>query len=101
MKMEASFDVLLETDMFIIIADRDDGGRSVTNDAINVVDRVSHLVGGIGKRHLYYRDSTGRYDEMTVLDEAFKCFSPCTDNQQKALSNWVSFHPHNLIAGCL
>ena len=26
MKMEARFDVLLETDMFIMIVDRDDGG---------------------------------------------------------------------------
>lgn len=89
MKIEANFDVLLTTGMFIIIADRDDGGRSVTNDAANVVDRVSALVGGVGKRRLYYRDSAGRYDELKVRNESFAGFAPCSDHQQEAFSEWL------------
>lgn len=89
MKIEANFDVLLTTGMFIIIADSDDGGRSVTNDAASVVERVSMLSGGIGKRRLYYRDSAGRYDELKVKNEAFAGFAPCSDNQQVTFSEWL------------
>jgi hypothetical protein len=89
MKMEARFDVLLETDMFIMIVDRDDGGRSVTNDVCNVVQRLSSLLGGIGKRRVYYRDSQGRFDEIKVSDESFSGFGACSENQQIMLEGWM------------
>lgn len=99
MRMEARFDVLLETDMFIMIADRVDGGRSVTNDAHNVVHRVSSLLGGIGKRRLYYRDSQGRFDELRVVDEAFAGYAPCTDHQQITLEGWMQRGSRSAAAG--
>ncbi|GHB14634.1 hypothetical protein GCM10007159_41280 [Modicisalibacter luteus] len=76
--------------MFIVIADLDGGGRSVTNDADNVVRRVSHILGGIGRRRLYYRDSYGRYDELRVVNEQFSRFAACSEKQQHAIAGWVS-----------
>ncbi|PXX95901.1 hypothetical protein [Halomonas sp. LBP4] len=99
MKMEASFDVLLETDMFVMIADRDDGGRSVANDAENVVQRVSNLLGGIGKRRLYYRDSLGRFNELKVANEQFSGFATCTEHQQRTLADWIHhYQPSKVVS---
>ncbi len=89
MKEKSRFDVLLETDVFIMIVDRDDGGCSVTNDVCNVVQRLSSSLGGIGKRRVYYRDSQGRFDEIKVSDESFNGFVACSENQQIMLEGWM------------
>lgn len=80
----ATFEIRRISDTFIVLIDRDNGSRSVTNDAPWVIDQIQAVVpGGIGKRRVYYRDSSGRYDEMVLNDKGrFKRFAPCTEDQQ-------------------
>lgn len=49
---------------FIAITDLNRGGRSVTNDAENVIQDL--VAAGIDVNHytILYRDSTGRWDQM-------------------------------------
>ncbi len=89
--MKAHFEVVKVTDLFIVLIDLDNGGRSVTNDAENVVQQLQkNISGGIGNRVIYYRDTTGRYDRLTV-DKAgkFVGFAPCTNTQQTELAKMV------------
>lgn len=86
MHLEARYDVLICTDTLVLIADRNDGSRTVTNDADAVVWRVNKEIGGLGRRRLYYRDSDGRFDEIHVIEGRFSGFKPCNDNQQRFLN---------------
>lgn len=84
----ANHRIILITDTFVLIEDLNTG-RSVTNDAHNVVISVDReITGGLAQRHLYYRDSTGRYDELRHLDGRFVSFGPCSTQQQQFLSKF-------------
>lgn len=50
-----------------------DHGKSITNDADNVVARVADRLNG---RRLFYFDSMGRLDELVVRDGKFARFMP-------------------------
>lgn len=83
----SSYYVAEITDTRIIVVDRDEGGRSVTNDAENVVRQLGDSIqGGVGLRKIYYRDTDGRFDELVTEGGRFARFRPCTDGQQHQLS---------------
>jgi len=71
----ARFDIVKETEEYIIIQDLGpwDVHYTVTNDAEQVVKRLaSHLAG----RRLFYMDSAGETDELLVRDGEFVGFAP-------------------------
>jgi len=73
--MTADFDYRLEGDDILLIIDRNQGGRSVTNDAENVIATLADR-GVPVDRHIIYRDSIGRWDEMIVARGRFEGFAP-------------------------
>jgi hypothetical protein len=89
MDPSAQYDLVVATDLHILIRDRDQG-RSVTNDADNVVRRIDDQLGGIGKRRLFYRDTMGRFDELIVRDGRFLGFAPCSIQQQAIFRDWCN-----------
>lgn len=86
---KAEYELVMLTDMFILILDQD-GARSVTNDAARVVRDIDQKLGGIGKRSLFYRDSAGHFDQLLVKNGHFDGFAPCSEHQQQAFSEWIS-----------
>lgn len=86
--MNSEYEIVVCTDTTIVIVDLD-VGKSVTNDAPNVIRRLDDsLPGGIGKRKVFYRDSDKRYDEMVVSGGRFVRFAPCTEGQQQSLKQF-------------
>ncbi|WP_304526869.1 hypothetical protein [Halomonas sp. I5-271120] len=86
--MQAHFELALETDTFVLILDAD-GPKSITNDAGRVVPRVEAMVGGLGRRKLYYRDSDGRFDQLQTSNGRYTSIAPCSPHQQSILSEWL------------
>ena len=85
----ASFKIAIESDTHIVLIDLDDG-RSLANDIVSVVARLkNHLQGGIGGRRIYYRDTSGRFHEITLSGGYFAAIHPCTDSQQAHLATTV------------
>lgn len=85
--LRCKFDTVCITDTLILIADCDQG-MSVTNDAEAVVTRINNdLAEGIGARRLFYRDTQGRYDELTALSGHFAGFRSCAPSQQQFLAS--------------
>jgi hypothetical protein len=59
---------------FICVVDLD-VGRSVTNDAENVVADLARIVpGGLKDKRIIYRDSEGTWDEMLLMGGEFAGF---------------------------
>lgn len=86
MTMQASYRLARVTDLFALILDLDQG-KSVTHDAAAVIEHLnSTLPGGIGRRRIYYRDTTGRYDELVTRAGQFAGFRPCTESQQASMA---------------
>ena len=85
----ASYELVRVTGTFVVIHDRDEG-RSVTNDAHRVVAELDEVLGGLGQRRLYYRDTTGRYDELKHEGGRFTGYAPCSDSQQNFLQEQAS-----------
>lgn len=85
-KQLSNYYVAEVTDTRIAVVDRDEG-RSVTNDAENVVRQLEGTVdGGVGLRKVYYRETDGRFDELVIKGGRFVRFSPCTEGQQRQLN---------------
>lgn len=83
--LRSTFEVVLQTDTHVIILDLDNGS-SVTNDACSVIVWLeANLLGGIGQRRVYYRDTMGRFDELCVLNGTFNGFRSCSQTQQVTL----------------
>ena len=59
--MKSSFSITEIKDDRVVILDNNLGGRSVTNDAENVVE---YLYSVYGNRHIFYIDSEGVLDEL-------------------------------------
>ncbi len=86
MQLHSSFEIVVTNDTMIVITDMDIG-KSVTNDADNVIDCLQQIIpGGIGSRAVYYRDSCLRYDRLRVEDGVFAGFQHCTSHQQEYFS---------------
>lgn len=72
------YDVLKETDEYMLLRDLNLGNRSLTNDAVNVVKEIAPYLKG---RKLFYKDSEGGIDEIIVLDGEFDGFIPGTPEE--------------------
>ena len=59
--MKSSFSITEIKDDRVVILDNNLGGRSVTNDAENVVEYLYNLY---GNRRIFYIDSDGVLDEL-------------------------------------
>jgi len=59
--MKSSFSITEIKDDRVVILDNNLGGRSVTNDAENVVEYLYNLY---GNRRIFYIDSEGILDEL-------------------------------------
>ena len=59
--MKSSFSITEIKDDRVVILDNNLGGRSVTNDAENVVEYLYNL---FGNRSIFYIDSDGVLDEL-------------------------------------
>lgn len=80
--MLAAYRLARITDTFALILDLDHD-CSVNNDAAAVIARLdATLPHGIGLRRVYYRDTTGRFDELLTQGGHFRGFRLCTDSQQ-------------------
>lgn len=83
----AKYTIEVVSNDFVLIADLDEG-VSITNSAENVIRKLSsELIGGIGDRIVFYKDTYGRYDLMNVSNEEFTSFSPCSEEQNIILKN--------------
>ncbi len=80
---QASFDIVTNNDVYILIVDKNEGGRSITNDASSVVHHLNDTIkGGLQKKRVYYRDSMGQFDQLVHNNGKFIEFSSCTQSQQ-------------------
>lgn len=70
----ATYRIAHETPETIFIIDLDQG-KSITNDAENVVERVVHDHGSV---RIIYRDTMGRWDELVHDGSRFQAFAPYT-----------------------
>jgi hypothetical protein len=61
LNMKSSFSITEIKDDRVVILDNNLGGRSVTNDAENVVEYLYNLY---GNRRIFYIDSEGILDEL-------------------------------------
>lgn len=85
MELHSSFEIVVVNDMFIVLTDMAIG-RSVYHDADNVIRCLDHVVGGIGSRAVYYRDTALRYDRLLVKNGKFEDFKSCTHSQREYFS---------------
>jgi len=69
--MKSSFSITELKDDRVVIMDNNLGGRSVTNDAENVVE---YLYGVYGNRRVFYIDSEGVLDELRHKNGVFVGF---------------------------
>ena len=77
----SEFKIVHENNMFILLIDLN-VGKSITNDACNVVPRLAQKI-QINGRRVFYRDTSGRFDELRVChDKYFMGFAPCSPGQQ-------------------
>lgn len=85
----ASFKIAIESDTHIILIDMDDG-RSLANDITSVVARLNQsLRQGIGKRRVYYRDTSDHFQEIVVRNRRFSALKSCTESQQLKLAEML------------
>lgn len=85
----ASFRIAIESDTHLVLIDLDDG-RSLANDIVSVIARLDQSVkGGIRNRRIYYRDTSGRFHQITVQKKRFSTIISCTDSQQKRLAEML------------
>jgi len=85
MQLYSSFEIVVANDTMVVITDMKIG-RSITDDADNVIRCLHDIVGGIGLRAVYYRDSVLRYDRLLVKNGVFQNFQSCTYRQQEYFS---------------
>ena len=69
----AAYQVVGTTPGVVFLMDLDDGGRSVTNAAAEV---VAEVLGAHPGCRIVYRDSMGGWDELRHEDGAFSGFAP-------------------------
>lgn len=91
MRLYSSFEIVSVTDTMIVITDMD-MGRTITNDADNVINTLQEILpSGIGCRQVYYRDTGLRYDRLLVgPDGQFGGFRACTVQQHEFFKQFNS-----------
>lgn len=62
---------------------------SVTNDIENVIDYVVSSLQPHVPEYFIYRDTTGQWDEIIVLDGEFKSFSPLRSDFRPAFESVI------------
>jgi hypothetical protein len=70
---------------FVLLVDLDSGGKSVTNDAENVVAALSTEL-DLDDVPVYYRDSAGSWDELKHEGWKFTGFAPLPDWQRTLMA---------------
>jgi len=79
--MKSQFEIIYSDRLMIVLIDKGQG-KSITNDACNVIPRLAELFPIRGRR-VYYRDTSGRFDQLKVChDKYFMGFAPCSPGQQ-------------------
>ena len=86
--MKSSFSITEIKDDRVIILDNNMGGKSVTNDAENVVEYLYNIY---GNRRIFYIDSEGILDELRHTKGEFVGFGSL-----KVLT-WVNFRGRLLL----
>ena len=76
----------------IAIIDPDDGGRSVTNDAENVIADFIAKGFDMSNYHVIYKDTRGVWDEMLVKNGEFADFRSI--NERELSNALVRLNPH-------
>jgi len=71
MKAQAHYDYETVTEKYVLIADLNDGARTITNDAEAVVEEVHNSFPG---RRIFYRDTEGVIDELDHVNGRFRGF---------------------------
>jgi hypothetical protein len=90
----ATYDISIEGD-FLCIMDRNDGGRSVTNAAEDVVAEVAYLMKERGERidryAVIYRDTMGHWDQLVIANGKFQAFKSlgATNDRELAKSRAI------------
>lgn len=79
----AKFSIIEVSDLQVVIDDDQAPGHpTVTNSAAKVVAALHDELGGLGRRRVFYRDTSGRYDELRHENGVFTGFAPGTPSQQ-------------------
>ena len=76
----------------IAVVDSNDGGKSVTNDAENVIADFVAKGFDLSKCHVIYKDTRGVWDEMLVKNDAFADFRSI--NERELSSALARLNPH-------
>ena len=63
-------------DNLIVILDANDGAKSVTNDADNIVQDLVRLGHNVDRKVIVYRDTMGNWDQITTNSARFATFYP-------------------------
>ena len=72
---EAQFSYEIK-DNVVVIYDLDNGQKSVTNDAENVIQKIHNELGSLDSYRVIYRDSMKIFDEIMVNENRFAGFKP-------------------------
>lgn len=84
--LKSKFSIPVKHEDFVILIDHDEGA-SVTNDAENVIRWLdANLDGGLGQRKVYYRDTSGEYDELVHENVNFKRYNSPPLHMKQALA---------------
>lgn len=73
-------------------------GYSVTNAASYVIDELIRNYGTVPGRRIYYRDTLGQFDELTVESGVFNGFLPCSAQLRAELQQLAS-EVENVVMG--
>lgn len=71
MRINSDYEIKKIHKHYIFIVDLNLGGKSVTNDAENVVKTIAKKYPG---KRIFYRDSENNVDELVVKNGAFEGF---------------------------
>lgn len=66
----------------ICLVDLDRGGKSVTNDAANVIEELRKNGIPVGTLPVIYRGSLGNWDELIIRQEVFKGYRSLARDDQ-------------------
>lgn len=81
----ARFHIELDGDDVVVLIDRNEGDRSVTNDAEAVVRQIREVL-DLTARRIVYRDTEGKWDGIAVANGEFHHFVPLrADDRETAV----------------
>lgn len=74
----ARYEVVRVTPGAVFLVDVGEDCRSVTNDAERVVSEIAAQYGAV---RIFYRDSSGDWDELQHVEGRFSGFAACPDRK--------------------